>query len=1715
MKNNNVNIKIQQDETQGLTKGSLSAKTNVTPRHMVNEISDADITPKIKALSDWLEKNIGKDAKDESKYCEKVERVLQILSMKISSFDKNMFIQILILANNYAHYLMVGCEFDKAEIVLIFWMEKSNCLEYYPWSMLLMSTYCNQLINIKDSTRVINLIDLRLKKFGQDLNSIIRKNDLDDTERLLSKSIISILICYKTASLNTSETTGLHKDLRRTAIDIVKKHLQNDSRLLKALKSYQSNKKNRNIDQYNNMPKEADHEYSIPRTQTYRHNSEQHEMNINADGASTYQNTHKNKRIRMKSRKNKDFTKNQSVDGKVQNKKSFLDEGSNKIKKNINWHLSEKALLKKGDLLFNSNSMPNSGIMPKSKEQQDINNMPFYMNQNFLRAQQQDNKYTKKNLSEYIKNNTDIKNNDSSQRNNHFMLKMKKSRSKHQNEPHREYPETNQNNSIHLLQDRILNNQNNSFNNLYEKKHRISRDKNINNYDFNNTTFNCQDLGYINTDTNFYNFQKPRHKKNIFYDSNFQNEVDYKKHHELQEIQHNIKDQKIMEHEIVENCKQLKNMQGLNETFNTYKNQIYTIRKCIKNCSKSPKANDESRHEIISKKNIKIRKSSMTRPESKPRDKSSPNVAVSTPVSITELKLMIQKNNAEKSEKKILVAKIESLQNRIRQARTNKSYVIDQEYIETPMQQSTKAPSPANLNIVQPFSNLYAEKIQSPKKTSLKDSQNKTASPKKKVTLENPRQAEKCESPKKPIIDYNSETEMKIKDDAQKLQLQENVVVRRKVNKFEEYYNDLCPIEERAYSESMNPTVKAGDTLSHTSKFIDEKKHLNLLNISDHLVAKMQLTDNIIVKSDYYIDIPLNKDEQKDSLTLAANFPKKYNTMITNMGKLNLEKNPSPKNNDLELDLDSDNCSANAAINDQIKQNESDVDINNDEINQKMTSPSIRETVFVPNKKDAGSKFDNSQMHIHYEEEEKNGNIAELNTLESETTIKKFEQNKNDVRINLIEEKESPLIPNIENEPNSFQQELRKHKKPTDGDAKINLVENKSDLKIDLSAIKKNELIKNKVEDTNDLKKSIQLSLEKSTHWIPKKITDIGSSIISNQNKNKPKYGGLSTPQHKTGKRALAQAFSGFANDAISKNGESMITGQKEQHFDKIFNKVKSEIESKNNKQENVLQNFSIFYKTMLVSMVQYKRYMRDNLFLTLEYKQRTGDDIFRIRFVTKPNIDSLIFTIIVQTDSSSTNTKKITEISDFLNESQFLKLFYVLPWMTVCPIGNPISCFVNFNRFLDKMFFPFVSIDNKGEIVLSRTPRSLLKDDLYTTFLGLNVNIKFIHLHDNISRVFLIYNEKIWFFDIIIEKILFWSYYHEQPKEKFDQPTFNILDRTKGAMNKQDVNIREPIQPKNSIIDLIKNCVEMLEQMLSKDDFLTEGKPTKWETLVKENNKVYYYFKIMNADKTDFYKIRRFKQGKFRPNSTATMNNVTANERLNSLKTLPNESINNNLKHLSKSSVYNEKRDPIDNIALISFICNCNKNKEPKMKRFLDRSYMTEEIGDWMWEDLPEEYKIFLLRRISMCTKVIEYHNTAVLQIKHLARANNKFIKRFHIKLQNYVCIATVRFVYVGYVLSGIQLEIYNPGIVKKKHILYQLDENSSRMNMEPVSKQLEDQIEMELKEHIEKLIKKKLKDNIENIFDEDTQFAIYPIESLLNQEQKIMISELFKKCM
>ena len=146
------------------------------------------------------------------------------------------------------------------------------------------------------------------------------------------------------------------------------------------------------------------------------------------------------------------------------------------------------------------------------------------------------------------------------------------------------------------------------------------------------------------------------------------------------------------------------------------------------------------------------------------------------------------------------------------------------------------------------------------------------------------------------------------------------------------------------------------------------------------------------------------------------------------------------------------------------------------------------------------------------------------------------------------------------------------------------------------------------------------------------------------------------TPQHNSTRKDFTKAAFGMfvQNSIVKETGVTNNTGEKVLLFDQIFNKVTSELATKKENTDKSLDKFTVFYKTMLISMLQFKRYVHDHLFTTLEYKLRTHDDIFRIRFVTKPNIDSLIFTIILQTDSSSTNTRRITQISDFLNESQF-----------------------------------------------------------------------------------------------------------------------------------------------------------------------------------------------------------------------------------------------------------------------------------------------------------------------------------------------------------------------------------------------------------------------------------------------------------------------------
>ena len=217
----------------------------------------------------------------------------------------------------------------------------------------------------------------------------------------------------------------------------------------------------------------------------------------------------------------------------------------------------------------------------------------------------------------------------------------------------------------------------------------------------------------------------------------------------------------------------------------------------------------------------------------------------------------------------------------------------------------------------------------------------------------------------------------------------------------------------------------------------------------------------------------------------------------------------------------------------------------------------------------------------------------------------------------------------------------------------------------------------------------------------------------------------------------------------------------------------------------------------------------------------------------------------------------------------------------------------MNFNKFLDKMFFPFVSIDENQEIAVSRIPRSLIADD-HETFLGVNVTIKMIHLHDNVTRVFLLHEEKMWFFDIWIDAFLFWNYYHEQPSKNFHYPVFHIFDRKHNAKSHQDCHMREPLKPKSTINDLIKRCIKIFDGLLTKDDWLTDGKTINFDLLVKKINKDYHYFKIINEEKVDFYRVRIHKKTKKRLNHIPTVKD-TPTKKMNSETGLPDKETNIN----------------------------------------------------------------------------------------------------------------------------------------------------------------------------------------------------------------------------
>ena len=115
--------------------------------------------------------------------------------------------------------------------------------------------------------------------------------------------------------------------------------------------------------------------------------------------------------------------------------------------------------------------------------------------------------------------------------------------------------------------------------------------------------------------------------------------------------------------------------------------------------------------------------------------------------------------------------------------------------------------------------------------------------------------------------------------------------------------------------------------------------------------------------------------------------------------------------------------------------------------------------------------------------------------------------------------------------------------------------------------------------------------------------------------------------------------------------------------FDQLLHKVWNELAAKSptrkknpKSRPHRAKKLTSYEKSLLKSIIQFKRYMKDHLFLTKESKIRANDDIFRLHFVTKPTIDSLTFTIILQTDSLSTSTNKITQVSEFMNETQFFQ---------------------------------------------------------------------------------------------------------------------------------------------------------------------------------------------------------------------------------------------------------------------------------------------------------------------------------------------------------------------------------------------------------------------------------------------------------------------------
>jgi hypothetical protein len=92
------------------------------------------------------------------------------------------------------------------------------------------------------------------------------------------------------------------------------------------------------------------------------------------------------------------------------------------------------------------------------------------------------------------------------------------------------------------------------------------------------------------------------------------------------------------------------------------------------------------------------------------------------------------------------------------------------------------------------------------------------------------------------------------------------------------------------------------------------------------------------------------------------------------------------------------------------------------------------------------------------------------------------------------------------------------------------------------------------------------------------------------------------------------------------------------------------------------------------------------------------------------------------------------------------------------------------------------------------------------------------------------------------------------------------------------------------------------------------------------------------------------------------------------------------------------------------------------------------------------------------------------------------------------------------------VQLELYNPGLVQKKHIFFFLDGNCSRLDLQPLDAKQQRSIEAEVSSKLGKIVKKKIKGNLDNIFEPEAEFIMHPIESIIPSDQMQKINELFK---